>query len=60
MSNKSDKDVVMSVGKYELWNALFMTRDDAKTENTVELAKEIEKLMSKPGRVVICIRNEEE
>lgn len=54
------KDGIVNIGKYELWNALAMADESAKTENIVELANEIEKLMSKPGRVVICIRNEEE
>lgn len=47
------------VSKYELWNALFMTPDNEKTDNIKELQNIIEKSISKPGLIWIDIREEE-
>lgn len=48
----------LSVSKYELWNALFMSDDSNKTEDIKELESKLNASMGKPGRVVIDIREE--
>lgn len=50
---------MINVSKLELWNALSMTSESAKTDKIKELEKELEKSMSKPGPVWIDIREEE-
>lgn len=48
----------ISVTKYELWNALFMCPIEQKTDAIIELEKEVEKSISKCGRIVVDIREE--